>query len=153
MVGWNRSAKINVKVVVILLLVVVAIGASLFVARHARRKILSRMDLNAGNAAYDKEKPDWPTAVKHFQEYLGRNPDDLEILKKYAESRMHIRPLDSRAIGGAVSAYRRIIREDPNDMATYDQLAEIYTDTRQFEELKYIADRLAERIIEEQDLK
>ncbi|UCE50389.1 MAG: tetratricopeptide repeat protein, partial [Phycisphaerales bacterium] len=129
--------KINVKVLVILLVVVVAIGASLFVARHARRRILSRMDLNAGQAAYDNE--DWPTAAKHFQAYLGRNPDDLEILKKYAESQMHKRPLDSRAIGGAVAAYRRIIRVDPNDEAMYEQLAKIYTYTGQFQELIYIA--------------
>jgi len=145
MVGWNRSAKINVKVVIILLVVLVAIVASLFVARYARRRILSRMDLNAGNAAYEKEPPDWSTAAEHFQEYLGRNPDDLEILKKYAESRMHIRPLDARAIGGAASAYRRIIRNEPNDVETYDQLAEIYTYTGQSEELKYIAEKRLEQ--------
>ncbi len=143
MVSLNRAGKINVKVVVILLLIVVALGASLFVARHARRRILSRMDYNAGNAAYEKE--DWPTAFKHFQEYLGRNPDDLEILKKYAEARMNMRPLDARAISGAASAYRRIIRVDPNDREAYEELAEIYTYTGQSEELKYIAEQRLEQ--------
>jgi len=145
MVSLKRAGKINVKVVVILLLIVVALGASLFVARYARRRILSRMDLNAGIAAYEKDPPDWATAAKHFQEYLGRNPDDLEILRKYAESRMHLRPLNARSIGGALSAYRRIIRVDPNDRETYEQLAEIYTYTGQFEELKYIAERRLEQ--------
>jgi len=60
MVSCNRRAKINVKVLVILLLLVVALGASLFAARHVRRRLLSKMDLNAGQAAY--EKKDWATA-------------------------------------------------------------------------------------------
>ena len=102
MLSSNRSAKINVKVLSILLVIVAAIGVSLFAARHVRRRLLLRMDLNAGQTAYDKK--DWPAAYRHFQEYLGRNPDDLEILKKYAEARMHIRPLDAGAIGGAIAA-------------------------------------------------
>jgi len=84
MLNSKRSAKINVKVLSILLVIVAAIGVSLFAARHVRRRLLSRMDLTAGQAAYDKK--DWPAAYRHFQGYLGRNPDDLEILKKYAEA-------------------------------------------------------------------
>ena len=137
MVGCNRSARINVKVLVILVLVLAAIGVSLFAARHVRRRLLLRMDLNAGQTAYDKK--DWPAAYRHFQEYLGRNPDDLEILKKYAEARMHTPAPDLGHIRGAIAAYRRIIQVDPNDEATYEQLAKMYTYTGQFDELRYIA--------------
>ncbi|MHC4353854.1 MAG: tetratricopeptide repeat protein [Planctomycetota bacterium] len=133
----NRRGKINVKVLVILLVVVAAIGASLFAARHVRRKMLSRMDLNAGQAAYENE--DWPAAHRHFQEYLGRNPDDLEVLKKYAEARMSIRPIDVSVISGAIAAYRRILQLDPLDEVAYDQLTELYAGIGHFEELAHVA--------------
>ena len=53
----NRIAKVNLKVLVILLLVLVALGVSLVVLRQVGRKILSQRDLEAGTAAY--EAGDW----------------------------------------------------------------------------------------------
>jgi len=137
MLCGNRYAKINVKVLIILLLVIVSLGASLFAARQARRSILAKRDLAAGNAAFDKE--DWPAAYKHFSEYLGRRPNDVEILKKYAKARLSIRPLDPATIPGAIAAYRRIMRLDPQDETTYDELARLYTYIGNFNELAYIA--------------
>ena len=137
MLNLNRCAKINVTVLIILLVVMVAVGASLFAARQVRRDILSKMDLEAGQAAFEKE--DWLAAYKHFREYLGRNPDDVEILKKYAEARLSIRPLEPEAIRGVIAAYRRVIQLDPLDEDAYDQLAMLYTGTGNFEELAYIA--------------
>jgi len=145
MVSWNRRAKINVKVLIILLLLVVALGTSLFAARHIRRRLLSKMDLNAGLAAY--EKADWRTASEHLQEYLGRNPDDLEILRKYAESRLKTWAPEVGHIRGAISAYRRIIQLEPGDAKAYEQLAELYTYLGIFSELKYIADKRIENNI------
>jgi len=125
MVYRSRPAKINIKVLIILVLAVVALGASLFSARHIRRAILSKRDLLAGEAAY--EKKDWPAANRHFAEYLGRNPDDVEILKKLAEARLSIRPLEPGHITGAIGAYRRVIQLDPQYETAYEKLAMIYT--------------------------
>ncbi len=62
------------------------------------------MALDAGQAAYESE--DWLTAYKQFQEYLGRNPDDVEFLKKYAKARLSIRPLDvGNVMGKALPEY------------------------------------------------
>ena len=137
MVYRNRCAKINVKVLVIVILVTVAVGVSLFAARQVRRSILSKMDLEAGTAAFQKQ--DWPAAYKHFQEYLGRNPDEVEILKKYAKARLSIRPLEAAHIGGAISAYRRVMQLAPLDQDAYDQLTTLYAGTGNFDELAYIA--------------
>ena len=52
MFNWNRCAKINVKVLAVLILVTVAIASSLFAAREVRRSLLSKMDLDAGQAAF-----------------------------------------------------------------------------------------------------
>jgi len=137
MVYRSRPAKINIKVLIILVLAVVALGASLFSARHIRRAILSKRDLLAGEAAY--EKKDWPAANRHFAEYLGRNPDDVEILKKLAEARLSIRPLEPGQIAGAIGAYRRVIQLDPQYETAYEKLAMIYTGIGNFAELAYIA--------------
>ncbi len=133
----NRYAKVNVKVLVVLILVTVAIASSLFAAREVRRGILSKMDLDAGQAAF--EKKDWPEASRHFQEYLGRNPDDLDVLRKYATARLSSRPLDAAAVSGAIAAYRRIIQLDPPDEVAYEKLAQLYAGIGNFEEMAYIA--------------
>lgn len=137
MFNLNRRAKVNVKVLAVLILVIVAIASSLFAAREVRRNLLLKMDLDKGQAAFEKE--DWTTAVKHFQRYLSRHPDDLEILKEYAQARLSIRPLDTAAVGGAIAAYRRIIQLDPVDEIAYERLAELYTSLGNSEELAYIA--------------
>jgi tetratricopeptide (TPR) repeat protein len=124
-------------VLIIVLLVTVALVASLFAARRVRRSILAKMDLAAGEAAF--EKKDWPAADRNFREYLSRKPDDVEVLKKYAKARLSIRPLEAEAIGGVIAAYRRLMQLDPLDETAYEELAKLYTLTGNFQELAYIA--------------
>jgi len=133
----NRRAKVNVKVLIILIVVPVALGTSLFAARQIQRDSLSKASLAAGEAAFERE--DWPVVRKSFHAYLGRNPDDVEILKKYAQACLAIRPLDAKAIGGAIGAYRRIIELNPQDEVAYDKLAMLYVGIGNFEELSKIA--------------
>ncbi|MDI9433022.1 MAG: hypothetical protein QM570_15005, partial [Planctomycetota bacterium] len=138
----SRSAKVNVKVLVILIVVIAALGVSLVVARQVRRNILSKRDLEAGTAAF--EQGDETAAYKHFQEYLGRNPDDIEILKKYAQSRLLVRPLESPHVVQAIGAYRRVVQLDPGDEESYEKLAMIYASIGNASELAYIAGRWLE---------
>jgi len=133
----KRKNRLNVKLLVILLVVAAVIGVSMVVARRINRSILSKRALAAGHAAF--EDKDWPAAVKSFREYLERNPDDIEILKKYAEALMSTRPLDARVITGAISAYRRIMQLDPLDGIAYEKLARLFNITGNFEELAFIA--------------
>lgn len=134
----KRSAKVNVKALVVLILVTVAIASSLFAAREVRRNILSKMDLDTGQTAFEKE--DWATAAKSFQRYLSRNPGDLDVLQKYAKACLATRPLDAESVSRAMAAYRRIIQLAPLDEVAYEKLAELYAGTGNFEELAYIAD-------------
>ena len=52
---------------------------------------------------------------------------------------MSIRPLEQANIGGAISAYRRVLQLAPLDEVAYDQLAILYPRVGDFESLAYIA--------------
>jgi len=136
MFSWNRSAKINFKVLIVLILVTVALVTSLFAAREVRRNILSKTNLDAGQTAFDKK--DWATACKHFQHYLARNPDDVDVLKKYAKAHLSVTPLEATAVSGAIAAYRRVIQLDPLDDVAYKKLTQLYAYIGNFEEVAYV---------------
>lgn len=137
MFNVKRYAKINVKVLVILLIITVSIVFALFAARQIRRNILSKISLEAGQEAF--ERKDWVNAYKNFQEYLGRNPDDIEILKKYAEARLLVKPLESESIAGVIGAYRKVLQLDNTDKIAYEKLALLYGGIGNYDELAYIA--------------
>ncbi|MCP4454436.1 MAG: hypothetical protein GY809_23515, partial [Planctomycetes bacterium] len=133
----NRRAKINIKLLIVMLLVVVALGISLFAAREVRRVVRSNAGLKAGTVAFDDQ--DWSAAYKSYSLYLVRHPDDVEILKKFAKAGLSIRPVSAGPVKGAMSAYRRIIQLSPSEEVAYDELAAFYTRAAQYEELAYIA--------------
>ena len=138
MINKYKYAKVNVKVLIILILVTAAIGISLFTARQVRRSLLSKMNLEAGQAAYENQ--DWPTASIKLRGYLSRNPDNIEILKKYAKASLSIRPINADSLSRAVSAYRRILQLNPADDIAYEKLAMLYAGIGNFEELAYISE-------------
>ena len=108
MYAIKKSGRINKKVLIVLILVVIALSGSLFTARQVRRSFLIKNDLEKGNTAFNQK--DWKTACKHYKEYLGRKPDDINILKKYAMARMSIRPLEAANILQATGAYRKVFQ-------------------------------------------
>jgi cellulose synthase operon protein C len=137
MFNRKNSAKINIKFIIILVVSIVAIGCSLFAAREAHRAVISKRNYEAGLAAFEKQ--DWTTASQSFQRYLRYNTNDLDILKKYAEARLFIRPLDASSVSAAIAAYRRIIQLEPSNQTAYEKLAELYSGVDNYEELAYIA--------------
>jgi tetratricopeptide (TPR) repeat protein len=137
MVRCSGPGKVNVKLLIILLVVVVVACVSLVAARQTWRGILSQKALAAGQAAFEKQ--DWPVAVKNFRGYLGHDPNDLEVLRKYAESLMAIRPPDRSTVAGAIAAYRRILQLDPRDQTVTEKLATLYAAIENYEELAAIA--------------
>jgi tetratricopeptide (TPR) repeat protein len=133
----NRYAKINVKFLVILIVLMVGLGGTFLVVRQVRRDRLRRLYLDKGQTAFEKE--DWRTAWRSYKVYLGMRPDDVDILKKYADSRLSCRPLDPAAVKDAIVAYRRIIQLAPQEENAYDKLAMLYAGMGNFEGLAHIA--------------
>ena len=137
MFNTRRRAKVNIRFVIVLVTAVIAAGFSLFAAREAHRAVISKRSLEEGQAAY--EQKDWAKAAEDFRKYMRYNPNDLDILKKYAEALMSIRPMDAASVSSAIRAYRRIVQMDSLDQNAYEKLAQLYGAVENFEELAYIA--------------
>lgn len=139
----HSAGRVNIKVVIILVSVVVVLGAGAFVARHVRREYLSGLSLTAGNAAYDRQ--DWPAACEHFVEYMHRKPDNPEVLRKYAKALTSVEPMGPGGIGKVLWTYRRLLRIAPEDAEVYERLAELYLYTEDMRELSFVAERKLEQ--------
>lgn len=139
MTGPARSAKINIKLVIILAAVLILLGAGAFTARHVRRRHMAAKALKAGLAAYEKQ--DWPLACERLHDYLSRYPDDVPILKKYARAHLSVEPLTKRNILGAIGAYRRLMNLTPDEEGVYENLAKLYLTIGDHGELSYVAEQ------------
>ncbi|MHC4715573.1 MAG: tetratricopeptide repeat protein, partial [Planctomycetota bacterium] len=137
MANTSGPGKINVKVVAIVAAVVVVLGAALLAARQIRRRVLSARDLAAGSAAYEQQE--WADAIRHFREYLGRNREDVEILKKYGEANLSVTPIERGNVGAAIAAYRSVLRLSPHDAVSYEKLAMLYMAVGDHSELAHVA--------------
>ena len=132
----REPARINVKAVVILLLVVVVLLGGAVVGYKVRKRIVANRELAAGREALARE--DWPAACKHLKLYLSKYPDDEEILERYAEANLAVRPVEQKNLGQAIAAYRRLLRRHPGDDRLSAELAELYIRSGNFTEAAYV---------------
>lgn len=147
-VPFLRPGRVNVKALVILVSVVVVVGVAAVAVRYVRKRVVAADALEAGLAAFEAGR--WEEASRQFKIYLERRPTDetqnrhIEIPEKFAKSLLRIRPLTPENVLGGVNMYRRVLRLDPGRASTYEALARLYIDLRDFEELAYIARKRAE---------
>ncbi len=100
-----QPARINVKLLIILVGLMGVLGTSAVAGHYVRKRVLANRALAAGRAALEAE--DWPNACKQLGKYLEKYPDDEDILRRYAEANLAVRPRDPKHIGAALGVYRR----------------------------------------------
>lgn len=140
-----RSARINIKALIILIMVIGVLGVGAFGAHYVRKRVIAQGALEDGKAALDREE--WSEAAKHLRRYLGKYPDDTEMLREYAEAHLSVRPREPENILQAIAAYRRLYRQPSlrGDDVLSDKLARLYLSIRDFSEAIYICkERLAQ---------
>lgn len=130
-------AKVNVRLLLTLIVVVLAAGVSLVTARQVFRRMHSQRVLAAGQAAFANE--DWPAAARNFRDYLAHNPTDVEILKKYGQALLAIRPVTLDIARAAIGAYSQLVKMAPEEDVAYRELAALYEAMKQFESLAQVA--------------
>jgi len=133
----DRYAKVNIKMLITLLVIVIILGGGLAVGYKVRKRIIANRALVAGKAALEQE--DWAEACKHLKQYLSKYPDDVDMLGQYAEANLSIRPLKPENLGAALAAYRRLLRKHkPGDGEICRELIKLYFQIGDFEEAAYI---------------
>jgi len=131
-----RSGRINIRAVIIIVAIVVAVGGGLAVAYKIRKQMIAEQALAAGMAAVDQAE--WQTASRELRQYLTRYPDDAEVLHSYADATLKQTPLTAQDVGRAIRAYRRILRHRPGDDDVTEILARLYSHLGDFDEAVYV---------------
>jgi predicted Zn-dependent protease len=139
MSSYIATAKVNLKMLILVFLIAVLLVLALLTAHHYRIKSLTRNALVQGRLAYDRA--DWLNAAKYFKLYLNLYPMDIDVLEKYALAQEKITPPTRQTVYGAIDANRRILRLKPDDVQSYRRLSALYERMGNFNELVYIAQR------------
>lgn len=136
MTANRRQAQINFLVVIILVVSITVVAGGFGASYFLRRLAVARSALREGKEALDQAQ--WNTAAGHLRRYLSKYPDDVEWLARYAETNLRVRPQTPERIGQAVAAYRRLLRLQPDDRRTTQELVKLYRLTRDFGEMTYV---------------
>ncbi len=126
------------------LAVVLVIGCSVLAVtavglRKWRNANSAQKGLILGNKAY--EEHDWEEAAKALGRYIAINQNDVEVLKKYADAQLKIRPSSVDNIQQAAQAYRIVLRIEPDNFEVAEQLTELYILMGRYGDAELIAER------------
>lgn len=134
-----RKKHFNWKLAIVLLIALMVLAISAVSLRKWQKSRTGSKVLEAGLAAY--ENHDWPQAAKNLGSYLMITPDDTDILFKYADTHLNIRPMKLDNIKQIERAYRNILRLDKNNKTAAEELISIYLKMDIPAEAELIAER------------
>jgi len=114
----------NWKLAIVLLMGIVVLGVTAVGLRKWQRSRRAENALPAGLEAYKQQR--WEEAASNLGRYLGVNRGDVNVLLKYAEAQVNIRPPKPNNVQQAIAAYREILRIDKSNAEASKRLSEIY---------------------------
>ncbi len=135
----RRAARINVKAVVILVVMVVGLAGGLFGAHHIRKRVRANNALTEAKQFLAEER--WADACGPLRVYLRQYPDDVDILVTYAEASLAVRPRELENANAAANAYRRLLRHRPGNDAISEVLGKLYLIVGKVEDALHIAEQ------------
>lgn len=132
----------NWKLLIVVLIGIIVLVATAYIVRKWQRFNRAESGLQAGIEAYQQQE--WEEAASQLGRYLSVNSDDIPVLLKYAEAQIKITPLERGNLQQAISAYRTVLREDPNNLDAAKELTGIYLNINTPGEAELIASRYLE---------
>ncbi len=132
----------NWKLAVVLIIGTVVVGGTAFGIRNWRVKNSAQKALERGLEEYAAN--DWNSAAADLGKYISINQNDVEVLMKYADAQLKIRPSSSDNVLQATQAYRIVLRTEPNNLDAAKQLTQIYFLMGRFGDAELITGRLLE---------
>ena len=118
----KRRFNLNLAIVLVLCVAVLVITA--FGLRLWNRSRRAEAGLETGLKAFDEAR--WQKAAKNLGHYVALVPSDGEVLLKYAQALLNIRPLKQNNLQYAINAYRSVLRQDKGNLKAVDTLLQIY---------------------------
>jgi len=137
-----RSARVNVRLLVILAILFGILGGGMLIGHKLRTRAAAQKALASAKVALAERN--WPVAISQLRQYLGRHPDDAEMLVQYARAHLEVRPLLRDNYMSAMQAYRQYLRLRPDDRKAAHELGRLYINYGEFNEAAYIYRRLIE---------
>jgi tetratricopeptide (TPR) repeat protein len=114
----------NWKLAIVLVISLVVFGVSAYGLRQWRRSGRAEEGLELGNKAYEEHR--WNDAAENLGRYLSVVQDDVDVLMKYADAQLKVRPAKRNNILKAIAAYRTALRIDADNSEAAVQLSEVY---------------------------
>ncbi|MCG3125231.1 MAG: Beta-barrel assembly-enhancing protease [Phycisphaerae bacterium] len=135
-----RPAAVNIRLIIVLLTSAAAIAGAAYGWHRFQKESTARAALSEGNAAY--AAGDWERASACLFRYLKKkNPNDIPVLKQFADATLRVRPVDPTRVLKAVEAYRRILRSVPADAEAHARLCKLFFNIGNQDELAFAAQR------------
>lgn len=123
-----------VLVIALAVLAITAVGL-----RKWQRNRMAYTARDAGLKAYESQN--WRETTKNLGRYLEVEQTNVEIVLKYAQAQLNIRPLQRGNIQQAVASYRSILRLDKNNLTAAKNLVVLYLQMNIPAEAQLIAER------------
>lgn len=120
----RRSGRVNLSLVLTLLVIAGVVGVGAVSLRKWRHRSLAAQAL--AEARRLEGTGDYDTASKRYQDYLERNPTDIEVLEAYAQANLMARPRESKHFRKAVGAYQELLRLRQGHEAYLDALVRLH---------------------------
>jgi len=131
--------RFNWKVAIVLVIVLGVLGFSAFGLRKWQRNRRAYTGKEKGLIAYQDHN--WKEAARNLGQYVAVEKNDVEILLKYADAQLNIRPLKQDNVTQAVATYRIILRVNKNNLTATEKLVTLYLQMRIPAEAELIAVR------------
>lgn len=107
-----------------ILTVMFILAVSAFILRQWQNERVKNKALQTGLESYNECK--WESAASNMGRYLAFCPVDVDVLLKYADAHLHIRPAGQENLQQAIAAYRAILRTDKTNKTAVTKLSGIY---------------------------
>jgi len=116
--------RFNFKLALVLIIAASVFAVTLYSLRQYRKSKMIYNALEKGNLAYQQSL--WHEAAKNLGRYLAVIPNDIQILTRYADAQLKIRPPRQANIQQAIAAYRTILRNRKNDFNAAKNIINLY---------------------------
>ena len=100
----------NWKLAVVLVVAIAVFTVAAYALHSWQKNTRAEQALPLGQQAYSQGN--WEEAATQLGRYLAVHGNDVEVLLKYADAQLKVRPLGSEGIQQAIAAYASALRED-----------------------------------------